>query len=227
MNDWLVSYNGYIRRVHKLKNRCSKYISFSIFADMKKQRLALFASGNGSNAEQIIEYFRDYKNIEVALVLTNKKSAGVLDRTKDADVAQLVINNREANDGGFLISLMRDYTIDYIVLCGYLRMIPQELIAAYPAQIINIHPALLPDYGGAGMYGMRVHQAVKNNRDLKSGITIHLVNEAYDKGKILAQHKTSISTDDTVETIQRKVQTLEHKWFSSEIERYIKSEEDA
>lgn len=194
---------------------------------MKKQRLALFASGNGSNAERIIEYFKNRDAIETAVVLTNKKDAGVLARTKAESVEQVVISNQAANDGEHLTGLMRDRGIDYIILCGYLRMIPKALIAAYPAQIINIHPALLPKYGGAGMYGMRVHREVRKNRDSKSGITIHLVNEEYDKGKILAQHTTPISAEDSAETIQRKVQVLEHRWFAREIERYIKSEKNA
>lgn len=189
---------------------------------MEKKRIAIFASGSGSNAIQMLNFFEHSKQIEVALLLTNNKDAGVLEKTRDR-VEQVVINNEEAKDGEFLKSIMNKHNIDFIVLAGYLRKIPEVLIQAFPEHIINIHPALLPKYGGKGMYGMNVHRAVHENKDTESGITIHIVNEKYDEGRTLAQHKTSISPEDTPEIIQQKVLKIEHKYFSKVVENYILS----
>lgn len=187
---------------------------------MDTKRIAIFASGGGSNAIKLIEYFDQSPEINAVLLLTNNENAGVLALTEDY-IDQAVINNQGANDGSFLVDLMREERIDYIVLAGYLRKIPIELIKAYPKQIINIHPALLPKYGGKGMYGMKVHQTVLDNNETESGITIHLVNDVYDEGKILAQHKVVLSPNDDVNTIQKKVLEIEHKNFAAEVEKYI------
>lgn len=189
---------------------------------MKKQRIAIFASGNGSNAVRLVDYFENHKTIEVAAILTNNRNAGVIERVKNRGVKTLIIDNEQANQGEFLIDLMHSNQIDIIVLGGYLRKIPTAFISAYQDKIINIHPALLPKYGGKGMYGIHVHEAVKEAGDSETGITIHLVNQNYDEGRILEQHKTSILPIDDPIDIQKKVQLLEHEWFPRVIEKYIK-----
>jgi len=186
----------------------------------KINRIAIFASGSGSNAVKMLEFFKNSNQIEVGLLLTNNKDAGVLEKTKDT-VEQVIITNEEAKDGDYLKSIMHNHNIDYIVLAGYLRKIPDSLIQAFPKEIINIHPALLPKYGGKGMYGMNVHKAVHDNKEKETGITIHLVNEEYDKGKVLAQYKIRVSPDDTPEEIQKKVLKIEHEYFSQVVESYI------
>lgn len=188
---------------------------------MKKQRLAIFASGNGSNAVRLLDYFQNHESIEVAVILTNNKNAGVLERVRKSGVKTLIIDNEQAKEGDILTKLMRSNNIDFVVLAGYLRKIPDSFISTYHDKIINIHPALLPKYGGKGMYGMHVHNAVKENGDKESGITIHLVNQNYDEGRILAQHKTDILPIDNPIVIQKKVQFLEHKWLPIEVEKYI------
>ncbi len=189
---------------------------------MKKQRLAIFASGNGSNAVRLVDYFQNHGSIEVALVLTNNKNAGVIERVKNSGVKTIIIDNEQAKQGDILIDLMQSNKIDFIILGGYLRKIPVSFISAFQDKIINIHPALLPKYGGKGMYGIHVHEAVKEAGDSETGITVHLVNQNYDEGRILAQHKTSVSSNDDAFDIQRKVQELEHEWFPIEVEKYIK-----
>ncbi len=191
------------------------------FCSMNKTRIAIFASGNGSNAIRIIEHFKTHETIEVAVLLSNKINAGVLERTKNESIEQIIINNEQANDGELLSSLMQQRDIKFIILSGYLRMIPASFIQTFPKQIINIHPSLLPKYGGSGMYGLNVHKAVKEAGEEESGITIHLVNEEYDKGKIIGQHSVELKKEDSIEEIQKKVQVLEHKWFAKDIEKYI------
>lgn len=188
---------------------------------MKKQRLAIFASGNGSNAVRLVDYFENHKSIEVAAILTNNKEAGVIERVKNSRLKTLIIDNDQASQGDFLTGLMQKDKIDFIVLAGYLRKIPASFIYEYQDKIINIHPALLPNYGGKGMYGMHVHQAVKEAVDNETGITIHLVNQNYDEGRVLAQHKTIILPSDDAFDIQKKVQQLEYEWFPRVVEEYI------
>lgn len=191
------------------------------FCSMDKKRLAIFASGNGSNAVRIIDYFKGHAEIEVAVILTNNKEAGVLKRTVDEPIKQLIINNDEAKQGEYLLSLMKEHHIDFIILSGYLRLVPQALIQAFEERIINIHPALLPKYGGAGMYGIHVHKAVKEAQEKESGISIHVVSEKYDKGEVIAQHRVALEKNDSPEDIQKKVQVLEHKYFALEVEKYV------
>ena len=189
---------------------------------MEKKRIAIFASGSGSNAVKLLDYFEDSQQIEVGLLLTNNKNAGVLEKTKNR-VEQLIVSNEGANNGVLLSNLMRNHHIDYIVLAGYLRKIPIGLIKDYPEHIINIHPALLPKYGGKGMYGMNVHEAVKQNQETESGITIHVIDKEFDEGEILAQYKTPILPEDDAEMIQKKVLKVEHKYFAKTVEEYILS----
>ncbi|WP_107040213.1 phosphoribosylglycinamide formyltransferase [Brumimicrobium mesophilum] len=187
---------------------------------MENKRIAIFASGGGSNAIKLIQHFDKSSEIDAVLLLTNNENAGVLELT-DEYIDQVVINNDGANDGSFLTELMQEERIDYIVLAGYLRKIPSELIKAFPQHIINIHPALLPKYGGKGMYGMNVHNAVFENKETESGITIHLVNDAFDEGEILAQYKVSLTPKDDANIIQKKVLEIEHKHFSEVVEKFI------
>jgi len=190
---------------------------------MIKQRIAIFASGNGSNAVRLLDYFQNHESIEVAVILTNNKNAGVLERVKNSGVKTVIIDNEQAKEGDLLTKLMQSNNIDFIVLAGYLRKIPESFISAYQDKVINIHPALLPKYGGKGMYGIHVHQAVQEAGDIESGITIHLVNQNYDEGRTLAQYKTAVLPNDDAFEIQRKVQQLEHEWFPVEVEKYIKT----
>lgn len=192
---------------------------------MNKIKLSIFASGNGSNAMKIIDFFKDSNEIDVVLLVTNNKMAGILGKSK-GKVEQAIISNEEAKDGNFLLGIMQSHQIDYIVLAGYLRRIPEVIIAAFPRQIINIHPALLPKYGGKGMYGMNVHRAVQQNKETESGISIHLVNEQYDKGQLIAQYKTAISINECAEEIQKKVMQLEHQYFAPTLADYIISQQN-
>lgn len=191
---------------------------------MNKIQLALFASGNGSNAMKILAHFEQHPKIAISLLLTNNPKAGILGKTK-GKIRQVVISNEEAKDGVFLNRILQKNNIQYIALAGYLRKIPNDMIQYFPKHILNIHPALLPNYGGKGMYGMNVHQAVFANKEAQSGITIHLVNENYDEGSIIAQFPTEISEEKSPEAIQRKVLKVEHQYFASTIEKYIISQE--
>lgn len=176
------------------------------------KRLAILASGSGSNAEKIMEYFQNSEKAEIALVASNRADALVLERAKKFEVPTFTFNRKEMEAGDLLVKLQAE-KIDWVILAGFLLKIPEDLIRAFPDHMVNIHPALLPKYGGKGMYGSHVHQAVKAAGDTETGITIHLVNEHYDEGKIIFQAATSVSTADTSETIATKVHELEHRYF--------------
>ena len=186
-------------------------------------RIAIFASGTGSNALKIIEYFRDSSEIEVGLIISNKSDAGVLQIAKDFRIPFIVISRNSFYKSHQLIDQLMQRKIDRIVLAGFLWLIPPYLIKAFPDKIVNIHPALLPKYGGKGMYGHHVHQAVCDNREKESGITIHLVNEKYDEGEIIFQKSCALNNEDTPSSIQKKVQLLEHTYFPNVIEKWIQS----
>ena len=191
---------------------------------MNKFRLCIFASGRGSNAQKIIEYFADSSRVSVDLVVTNKKEAKVLDLAKEHLIAQYIIGNKDTfHHSDSLVQTLQDKGITHIILAGFLWLIPKNLIAAYPNKIINIHPALLPKYGGKGMYGINVHKAVKANNESESGITIHLVNEKYDDGKHLSQESCAIEASDSPEQIAQKVLQLEHYHYPRVIEDYLMS----
>lgn len=187
-------------------------------------RVAIFASGNGSNAENIVHYFKDSKPIQVALIVSNKKDAFVLERANNLGVPSLVLDNKEFRQGNRILDAMKVHSIDFIVLAGFLVLIPANLIEAYPDQIINIHPALLPKFGGKGMYGDFVHRAVSESGESKTGITVHFVNQAYDKGSIIFQKSVEIQRGESPETIARKVHELEYKYFPEIIEKVILGE---
>lgn len=185
------------------------------------KNLAIFASGTGSNAKKIIEYFRENSNINVQLIVSNKKDAPVLDIARSNGIDTLIINRNNFYETDDLLKQLHARQIDFIILAGFLWLLPAYLVQAYPRRIINIHPALLPKYGGKGMYGMRVHEAVKTAGDLESGITIHYVNENYDEGDIIFQAKCALNVNDTSATIAHKVQLLEHEYFPKIIEQLL------
>lgn len=185
-----------------------------------KTKIAIFASGGGTNAQAILDYFKTSKNAEIALVVSNKSNAYVLERAEKNEIPSYVHSKQDKTDGT-LEAVLEAFEIDFIVLAGYLQKIETTLISKFQNRIINIHPALLPNYGGKGMYGMHVHQAVFENKENESGITIHYVNENYDEGNIIAQHKCDISMCSTAEEIQKKVLNLEHKHFAPTINTLI------
>ena len=182
--------------------------------------IVILASGSGSNAENIIRHFQANSKARVSLVLSNKKEARVLDRAKHLGVGAMSFN-RTAMDEGVVTQLLETLNPDLIVLAGYLWKVPEPITRSFKNRIINIHPALLPHYGGKGMYGMHVHEAVIKNKETKSGITIHYVNEHYDEGAIVFQASTSIAKDDTPETLAAKIHQLEYEHFPKIIEKLI------
>ncbi len=176
------------------------------------KRLAILASGSGSNAEKIMEYFQHSHQAEVALVASNKTDAFVLERAKKFGVQTFTFSRKEM-EAGILTQKLVDENIDWVILAGFLLKIPDELTRTFSDRMVNIHPALLPKYGGKGMYGMHVHQAVKAAGDAETGITIHLVNEHYDEGRIIFQASTPIGPEDSPEDIAQSVHELEHAHF--------------
>jgi formyltetrahydrofolate-dependent phosphoribosylglycinamide formyltransferase len=180
----------------------------------KVTRIAIFASGAGSNAQQIINHFSASKNIKIALVVCNKPNAGVLAIAQKAGISSLLIESEPFFKGAGYLPELAQHKIDFIVLAGFLWKMPAALIQAYPKKIINIHPALLPKYGGKGMYGNNVHQAVITARETKSGITIHYVDEIYDHGEIVFQAKCDVTSNDTALTLAQKIHILEHANYS-------------
>ncbi len=185
------------------------------------KRIVLFASGSGTNAENIIRYFQKRGNASVVAVLTNKRDAYVIDRCNSLNVNALFFNRSAFRDQDVLIGLLNSLRPDLIVLAGFLWKIPPEMVDDFAGKIINIHPALLPKYGGKGMYGSRVHEAVLENGETETGITIHYVNEAYDEGAIIFQESTGIAPGDTAEQIANKVHALEYKHYPQVIEQLL------
>lgn len=185
------------------------------------KKIALFASGNGTNAENIITYFSEKNNVEIALILCNNKNAYVIERAKNHHIPCFVFSSKELKETDIVLDKLLEYNIDFIILAGFLLMIPQKIIDRYPGKIINIHPALLPKYGGKGMYGDIVHQAVRASGDTETGISIHYVNEKYDEGAIIFQAKCPVVPEDTPDTIAQKVHELEYRYFPEIIEKVI------
>lgn len=188
--------------------------------NQKPYRVAIFASGSGTNAEAIFKHFRKHPQIEVSLLLCNNPAAGVIDRARNHNIPYRLFDRTQLQHGEVL-QWLSDAAITHIVLAGFLWLIPGALVSAYPGRIINIHPALLPKYGGKGMYGMKVHEAVKKTGEHETGITIHKVSEQYDEGAILFQAKCPVEDTDTPESIAQKVHQLEYRHFSEEIEKWI------
>lgn len=186
-----------------------------------KKKIVIFASGNGTNAENIIKYFQLTEVAEVALVLSNKKDARVLERAKNLNVDTLSFTKEELSSEEGVLKNLKDVKPDLIVLAGFLLKFPEVIIAEFPNKIINIHPALLPKYGGKGMYGSAVHEAVVKNKDTETGISIHYVNENYDEGAIISQKTVQLSRADTPDTVAAKVHELEYEWFPKIIEEVL------
>lgn len=184
------------------------------------KKIAILASGNGTNAEAIIQHFKVGKQAKIALVGSNNPQAYVLERADSHGIAHFTFDKKEFENGSVKAFLLLK-GIDMIVLAGFLLKVPENIIQAFPKAIVNIHPALLPKFGGKGMYGDRVHQAVKDSGEKVTGITIHWVNEHYDEGKIIFQQEVSIDESDTPEQIAEKVHVLEHKYFPKVIESLI------
>ena len=187
-----------------------------------RRKIAIFASGSGSNAENIINYFSGRPNVSFPIILCNKKDAFVHERAKKLHIPSITFDKIQLENGE-ICSLLQKEGIDFIVLAGFLLKVPENILSAYPNKIINIHPALLPKYGGKGMYGMNVHEAVVANGERESGITIHYVNDRYDEGAIIAQYKCEVLPNDSPEDVAQKIHVLEYEYFPKEIENLIKS----
>lgn len=187
----------------------------------RPHRVAIFVSGNGTNCENIIRYFAQSTTIQISLVLSNKSDAYALTRAKRLGVPTIIVPKKDFNDASILLPILQSNDIDFIVLAGFLLMIPNFLIAAFPKRMINIHPALLPKFGGKGMYGHHVHEAVKAAGEIETGFTVHWVSEVCDGGEIIAQYRTPLDSTDTIEDIAEKEHQLEMKHFPSVIEKVI------
>jgi phosphoribosylglycinamide formyltransferase-1 len=183
--------------------------------------IAIFASGSGTNAENLIRYFISHPQISVRLVLSNKADAFVLERARKLDVPSLVFNKSQFYESNYVIDQLHHCQVEYIILAGFLWLVPGVLLNAYPERIVNIHPALLPAHGGKGMYGMKVHQEVIDQGDKESGITIHYLNEQYDRGTIIFQARCEVIKDDTAEELAARVHQLEYKYFPPVVESVI------
>lgn len=183
--------------------------------------IAIFVSGNGTNCENIIKYFKGNENIRISLVISNKANAYAIVRAAKYGVESKIITKADLNDKDVMLPLLDNYGIDFIVLAGFMLMVPDYLTSHYQNRIINIHPSLLPKFGGKGMYGHHVHNAVKAAGETETGITIHYVSNVCDGGEIIAQFKTGLNPSDTTEDIERKVHELEQAHFPSVIEKVI------
>ena len=187
------------------------------------KKLAIFASGSGSNAENICNYFTDSSGIEVVLICTNKQDAFIVKRAKKLNIPVYIFTKYELNNFVDLHKKLQSIGTDIVILAGFLLKLPEIMIDSYPNRIINIHPSLLPKYGGKGMYGSNIHRAVIENKETESGISIHFVNQNYDEGEIILQEKCAVSTNETVETLIQKIHKLEHNYFPGAIEKTVKN----
>jgi phosphoribosylglycinamide formyltransferase 1 len=183
--------------------------------------IAIFASGNGSNAGRIMGHFHLHPRIRVALILSDHAEAFVLKRAEKANIPAKLFTRKELHEGTVVNGYLKQHQIDFIVLAGFLLKVPVQMIRNYENRMVNIHPALLPAYGGKGMYGMHVHREVIRNRDNESGITIHFINERYDEGKIIFQKRCNIDEMDTPESLAEKIHVLEHLYFPQVIEEVV------
>ena len=185
------------------------------------KNIAIFASGSGTNAQKIMAHFASSKEVNVQMVLVNNPEAGVIERAKIFNVPVRVFNKTEFSKSDVIVNVLQENNIDLVVLAGFLWLVPVNMVNAFPNKIINIHPALLPNYGGKGMYGDKVHEAVIAAGDKESGITIHYVNNKYDEGVIIAQFKCAISTIDTPGSLAANIHKLEHQHFPIVIENLL------
>ena len=187
-----------------------------------KKRIAIFASGSGSNAQKIMEHFKKHVEAEVVIVLTNNPEAYVLQRADNFEIPSHIFDKAEFYTTNSVVDLLKNLQIDLIVLAGFMWLIPQNLLKAFPNKIINIHPALLPKFGGKGMYGDRVHHAVMDAKEEESGITIHFVDENFDEGEIIHQSRFRIESGDDLEMIKFKGQQMEHLHYPKVVEQLLK-----
>lgn len=185
------------------------------------KRIAIFASGSGTNAENIFNYFKDKSLASVSLILTNNFNAGVIERANRLQVPVRVFSRDEFYTNDTIDNLLISEKIDLVVLAGFLWLIPTHLIDSFPNRIINIHPALLPKYGGKGMYGMRVHEEIVKNNEAETGITVHYVNDKYDEGQIIFQAKCAVSANDSPEDVAERIHKLEYEHFPRVIEKLL------
>lgn len=185
------------------------------------QRIAILASGTGSNAKNIIEHFADNEDIEVKLIASNNPNAGVLRLAHDFGIASYIVTPDNFRNSDEFVNHLKKIKINYVILAGFLWKVPQNLVKAFNGKMLNIHPALLPKYGGKGMYGHHVHEAVHQAKEKETGITIHLVNENYDEGNIYFQVRTGLNSEDTSQDIERKVRELEIAYYPDVIEKFI------
>ena len=190
---------------------------------MKKTNIAIFVSGGGTNCENIIRYFKDSEQVCSALVVSNKADAPALEKAQRQNVPTQVVSKQQLNDATVMLPLLQQYDIDFIVLAGFLPLIPDFLIEAFPRRIVNIHPSLLPKYGGKGMWGHHVHEAVKAAGENETGMTVHWVTPVCDGGGIIAQYRVTLSPNDTADDIAAKEHELEMKYFPQVIEKVITS----
>lgn len=187
-----------------------------------KKRIAIFASGSGSNAQKLMEHFKRHEDAEISLVLTNNPEAYVLQRADSFEIPSHVFDRNEFYNTDNIIDLLKNLQIDLIVLAGFLWLMPKNMIEAFPGKMMNIHPALLPNYGGKGMYGDHVHNAVLAAKEKEGGITIHFVNDVYDEGEQIYQAKYKIEPEDTLEIVKFKGQQLEHLHYPRVVENIVK-----
>jgi phosphoribosylglycinamide formyltransferase 1 len=185
--------------------------------------LAIFASGSGTNAQNICTYFKQHPFIKVVVIVTNNHQAGIIERAKKLQIPVEIIPTNMYSNANWITHQLLKYKADYVILAGYLKLVPTELIKSFTNRIINIHPALLPKHGGKGMYGMKVHNEVRNSGDKTTGITVHYVNEHFDEGEIIFQAETVISEKDTPELIADKVHKLEYRYYPKVIEKIIQA----
>lgn len=186
--------------------------------NLQVKHIAIFASGEGSNAENIILYFKSHPHIKVVCVISNVPDAPVMQRAQKLNVETRLFSAKDFADGRTILDFLQRRNIDLVVLAGFLKLVPENIIRAYQKRIINIHPALLPKFGGKGMYGIRVHRAVLNSGEKETGITIHYVNEHFDEGEIIFQKKINIDSNESPETVMQKVRTLEMEFYPKVIE---------
>ena len=184
------------------------------------KRLAIFASGEGTNAQSFIDYFKGRTDITISLIISNNPNAKVIQRAAGAGIPQSIITKEDFYKTDKIVKIIREHA-DFIVLAGFMWMLPANLISAFPGKIVNIHPALLPGYGGKGMYGKHVHEAVIAHKEKKSGITIHYVNDKYDEGEIIFKKECEVKDSDTPATLAARIHELEHKYYPVEVERLL------
>lgn len=186
-----------------------------------RNKVAVFASGNGTNAEKLFEHFKKHPVIEISLLMCNNPEAGVIKKAKDKGIPSVLFTKNDLYDSNRVLKTLKENEIDWIALAGFLLLLPSNIVTKYPNKIVNLHPALLPKYGGKGMYGINVHQAVLDGKEEESGITIHLVNEEYDKGKIIFQATCLIDKGDTPDSLAAKIHKLEYEHFPPTLEGII------